>query len=244
MNLIKVKDYQEMSNEACKKVLEKMKELERPVLGLATGSTPVGMYERLIEEFKNNRISFKNVITFNLDEYVGLTKDNPASYHYFMMDKLFNHVDMPLENIHIPNGVAEDLQQECLRYEEMIREAGGIDLQILGIGLNGHIGFNEPGTKFTSRTHVVKLTESTRQANSRFFNSIDEVPTEAITMGIETIMESKEIILLVSGENKADTVARLLSGQITEEFPASVLHKHENVTVIADEAALRKCQLD
>lgn len=240
MNLIKVKNYQEMSNEACRKVLKKMKEVERPVLGLATGSTPIGLYERLIEEYRNNRVSFKNVVTFNLDEYVGLTKDNPASYYFFMMEKLFDHIDIPPENIHIPNGVADDLHQECVRYEEMIREAGQIDLQILGIGLNGHIGFNEPGTKFTSRTHVVKLTESTRKANSRFFNSIDEVPTEAITMGIETIMESKEIILLVSGENKAETVARLLNGEVSEDFPASILHKHKNVTVIADEAALKK----
>ncbi len=244
MNVIKVKDYQEMSKEACKIVVEKIKELDRPVLGFATGSTPIGLYQCLIEEYNKKNVSFQDVTTFNLDEYVGLAPDDPRSYYYFMMDQLFNHVDVPQENIHIPNGVTSDLEKECHDFEESIRKAGQIDLQILGIGPNGHIGFNEPGTKFSSRTHVVKLTESTRNANSRFFDSIEEVPTEAITMGIETILECKEIILLVSGENKAETVAQLLNGDITEDFPASALHKHNNVTVIADEAAMKYVNKD
>lgn len=239
MNVIKVKDYQEMSNTACTYVMEKIKELDGPVLGFATGSTPEGLYARLIEENKKKQVTFQNVTTFNLDEYVGLGPEDPMSYHYFMMDKLFNHVDVPSNNIHIPNGIAADPEQECRQYEESIRNAGYIDLQILGLGVNGHIGFNEPGTKFTSRTHVVQLTESTRNANARFFDSMDQVPTRAITMGIQSIMECKEVILLASGENKAEAVARLINGEVSEDFPASILHNHAHVTIIADEAALK-----
>lgn len=239
MNVIKVKDYQEMSNAACTYVIEKIKELDSPVLGFATGSTPEGLYARLIEENQKKQVTFQNVTTFNLDEYVGLGPEDPMSYNYFMMDKLFNHVDVPQNNIHIPNGIAADPEKECLDYEESIRNAGFIDLQILGLGVNGHIGFNEPGTSFTSRTHLVQLTESTRNANARFFGSIDQVPTRAITMGIESIMECKEIILLASGENKAEAVARLINGEVSEDFPASILHNHDHVTIIVDEAALK-----
>ncbi len=229
-----------MSRKACELVAETINTIEKPILGLATGSTPEGLYQCLINKHKEEQLSFRHVTTFNLDEYVGLGSENPNSYRYFMNGKLFQHIDIRKENTYVPNGSAENLEEECVSYEELIREHGGMDLQILGIGLNGHIGFNEPGTPFTSRTHIVELDESTRQANARFFDSLEEVPTHAITTGIGTIMESKKILLLISGENKADTVTRLVNGDISEDFPASILKEHPNVTIIADEAALSK----
>jgi glucosamine-6-phosphate deaminase len=240
LNIISTKDYQELSRKACELVAETINTIEKPILGLATGSTPEGLYQCIINKHKEEQLSFRQVTTFNLDEYVGLDSENPNSYRYFMNGKLFQHIDIRKENTYVPNGSAENLEKECISYEDLIREHGAIDLQILGIGLNGHIGFNEPGTPFTSRTHIVELDESTRQANARFFDSLEEVPTHAITTGIETIMESKKILLLISGENKADTVARLVNGDISEEFPASILKEHPNVTIIADEAALSK----
>ncbi|RKQ32517.1 glucosamine-6-phosphate deaminase [Oceanobacillus halophilus] len=241
MNIIKVKDYQEMSNRASMHLAEKIQKLDKPVIGLATGSTPEGMYQNLIEKNNKGELSFKDVTTFNLDEYVGLEKEDPNSYYFYMMDKFFNHIDVPKANVHLPNGAADDLEKECRDYEKLISDAGYVDVQVLGIGGNGHIAFNEPGTPFSSRTHVIDLDESTREANARFFNSMEEVPKQAITMGIETIMESKEIILLISGEKKADALARLIENEETsEDFPASVLRKHENVTIIADEAAMAK----
>ena len=237
MEIIKVKDYDALSEAACSFMVERINRIDHPVLGLATGSTPEGLYKRLIEKYKLGEVSFKNVKSFNLDEYVGLDKNDPNSYYYFMKTKLFDHVDIFMDNVRVPNGTADDLQQECQEHENAIRVAGGIDVQLLGIGANGHIGFNEPGTPFTSRTHVVDLEESTIKANSRFFNSIEEVPTQAISMGIETIMNSKEILLLVSGESKAEALAKLLNGEVTEEVPASVLKNHPKVTIIVDEAA-------
>lgn len=237
MEIIKVKDYDAMSEKACSIMLERINSLENPVIGLATGSTPEGMYKQLINQYNKGNVSFKNVKTFNLDEYVGLEKTDPNSYYYFMRNKLFDHVDISLDNVRIPNGVAKDLQKECKDYEEAIKDAGGIDIQLLGIGPNGHIGFNEPGTPFTSKTHVVDLEESTIQANSRFFNSIEEVPTQAVSMGIETIMSSNEILLLISGKSKAEAMVKLLSGDVTEAVPATILNKHPKVTVIVDEAA-------
>lgn len=238
MEIIKVKDYDAISEEACGFLVERINRLENPVLGLATGSTPEGLYKRIIEKFKQNKVSFKHVKSFNLDEYVGLEKDDPNSYYYFMKDRLFDHVDICLDNVRVPNGVALDLKQECEAHEAAIKAAGGIDVQMLGIGANGHIGFNEPGTPFTSRTQTVNLDESTIKANSRFFNSIEEVPTQAISMGIETIMHSNEILLLVSGENKAEALAKLINREVTEELPGSVLQNHAHITIIADEAAL------
>ncbi|KKE80254.1 glucosamine-6-phosphate deaminase [Bacilli bacterium] len=240
MKIIQVKDYQAMSEKACELIVERMQKLENPVLGLATGSTPEGLYKCLIKKNKEGKVSFKNTTTFNLDEYVGISKEDPNSYVYFMNDKLFDHVDIAKENVHLPSGLEKDMDQECENYEQMIRNAGGIDVQVLGIGVNGHIGFNEPGTPFTKPTHVVELTDSTREANARFFASKDEVPTHAISMGPKTIMQSKEILLLISGENKADAVAQLIEGDVDEQMPASILQKHDHVTVIADEAALSK----
>ncbi len=240
VEIIKVKDYEEMSEKAANIVIEHMKSLKRPVIGFATGSTPIGLYNCLVKKYQQKEVSFKHATTFNLDEYVGLPKENKNSYHYYMHENLFQHIDIQPENVHIPNGMAEDLEQECMTYDRLISK-NRIDIQILGLGLNGHIGFNEPGTSFKSRTHIVKLDQSTRKANARFFQSIDEVPTKAITMGIETIMESKKILLLVSGKKKADALARLLgNSDISEEFPASILRQHNDVTVIADEEALKK----
>ncbi|MFI8494823.1 glucosamine-6-phosphate deaminase [Peribacillus butanolivorans] len=238
MNIIKVQDYKEMSQSAANIVIRKVKENSKIKLGLATGGTPKGTYDTLIEDHMQNNTSYENVTSFNLDEYIGLDSNDPNSYHYYMDQSLFAHININNEQTYLPNGTADNLDKECTRFDKMIETLGGIDLQILGIGQNGHIGFNEPGTSFSSGTHVVALEESTRQANARYFDSIDEVPTHAITMGIATIMKSKEILLLISGEEKAETLKKLIHGEITEEFPASILKKHNNVTIIADQKAL------
>ncbi|MDF1510934.1 glucosamine-6-phosphate deaminase [Robertmurraya sp. DFI.2.37] len=238
MEFIKVNDYQAMSERACSIMIETINRIKNPVLGLATGSTPEGLYQKIIEKFNEGMVSFQDVTTFNLDEYVGLEREDVNSYYRYMKEKLFDHVDIKLERVHLPNGAATDLEGECQRYERQIQQAGKIDLQILGMGINGHIGFNEPGTPFSSRTHVVELAASTREANSRFFPTLDDVPTQALTMGIASIMESKEILLLVSGEQKAEAIARLAEGDISEDFPASILRNHPNVTVIVDEGAM------
>ncbi len=240
MEILKVKDYDQMSEKAADIVMEHLQGLDKPVLGLATGSTPEGLYRQLIKRNRAKEISFQNVITFNLDEYIGVKPEDKQSYHYYMNQHLFQHIDMDKRNVHIPNGTTRNEEEECKLYERQLMHVGPIDIQILGIGVNGHIGFNEPGTSFQSKTHVVELAESTRLANSRYFNSLDEVPTKAITMGIDTIMNSKTILLLVSGEKKAAAVKKLIDGEITEAFPASILQQHPKVYVIADEAALRE----
>ena len=209
------------------------------VLGLATGSTPVGLYKQLVEWYKKGDLDFSAVKTVNLDEYKGLSQDNDQSYYYFMHDNLFNHVDINEENVHIPTVSNDHLEDDCKIYNDMLNKVT-IDLQLLGIGGNGHIGFNEPGTHFDQETFVVKLTDKTRQDNKRFFNSLDEVPTHAITMGISNIMKAKKILMLISGVNKADTVVKLLKDDITTDFPASILHKHPDVTVIIDQDAYSK----
>lgn len=242
MKIVRVKDYDTLSDQACSYLVDRLKEEEHPVLGLATGSTPEGMYQRLIKKYQNKELSFANVTTFNLDEYVGLHKSNDQSYHYYMYEKLFSHIDIKRENIHIPDGTASDLELECVAFEKAIKEKGPIHVQVLGIGVNGHIGFNEPGTPFTSRTQIVKLTEITRQSNARFFNTFNEVPEKAITMGIGTIMESEQILLLVSGQNKADALARIIDGEVAEDSPASILQQHPDAIIIADEDALSKVQ--
>jgi glucosamine-6-phosphate deaminase len=239
MKIIRTENYAEMSLEAGKIIVDKIRSNPSLTLGLATGSTPKGVYDYLIQEHKENGTSYHQVKSVNLDEYIGLKAQDPNSYHYFMKQNLFNHLDISENQTHIPNGTASDLDKECLRYEQLIKELGGVDLQLLGIGQNGHIGFNEPGTSFRSRTHIVTLAENTREANSRFFNSLEEVPTHAITMGIASILESKEILLLVSGEKKAEALLKFMNGEISEEFPASALKYHQNVTVIADNDALK-----
>ncbi|MEH7381160.1 glucosamine-6-phosphate deaminase [Bacillus sp. JJ1533] len=238
MKVIAVKDFKEMSQFAAAMISHQVKEKPNSVLGLATGGTVVGTYEELIRDHKQNKTSYENIQTVNLDEYLGIDKDHPNSYHHFMMENLFSHININQDNIHIPNGLANNYEEESIKYEKVISDLGGVDLQLLGIGVNGHIGFNEPGTPFDSATHVVELEESTRQANMRFFNSIEEVPTHAVTMGISTIMNSKKILLLVSGKTKAEILEKVINEDITETIPATVLKNHPDVTIIADEEAL------
>lgn len=238
MKIIKTKNYEELSKIGAELLMEELLKLERPVIGLATGSTPEGLYSEVINFHKKTNHSFENVISFNLDEYIGLAEEDENSYHYYMNDKLFNHINIPFNQAHVPNGMANDLDSECTRYEEAIRDSGGIDIQLLGLGVNGHIGFNEPGTSFDSRTQIIKLDKSTRNANAHFFSLGGEVPAQAISMGIKSIMDTKKVILLVSGKNKAYALKKLLAGEVTEEFPATILHEHNDVTVIADEEAL------
>lgn len=238
MNIIEVKNYQDMSKAAADYIITKVQQSPNLILGLATGGTPVGTYQCLVEDHQQNKTSYRNVKTFNLDEYAGLSKENPHSYHSYMNEHLFSHIDIESTNTHIPSGKIETIHAEPEAYEELIKQACGIDLQILGIGQNGHIGFNEPGTPFASNSHIVELAPSTIEANARFFETPDQVPTKAITMGINTIMKSKEILLLVSGENKREALSQLLDGKISEDFPASALLNHPNVVIIADEAAL------
>lgn len=236
--LITADNYEEMSAIAARRIIETVRKNPNAVLGLATGSTPEGLYQNLIEDHKKNGTSYKNIKSVNLDEYIGLDRNDKNSYFTFMKEKLFNSIDIPLENTNVPNGMASDIENEAKQYDEHIKELGGVDIQVLGIGHNGHIGFNEPGTPFSVKTHVIELAESTRQANSRYFNSLEDVPTHAITMGIQSIMDSKEILLLISGASKAEALKRLIYGEISEDFPASALRLHQKVTIIADKDAL------
>jgi glucosamine-6-phosphate deaminase len=237
MNIVKVKDYDEMSLKAAEILTEKVRRNPSINLGLATGGTPVGLYKQLAEDHQTNHTSYQQVKTFNLDEYVGLAGDHPNSYRHFMDKQLFRHIDINRKNTYVPLGDTDDPGQQCADYENVLKQHGGVDLQILGIGCNGHIGFNEPGTSFQSETHIVELAPSTREANARFFNSLEEVPTHAITMGIASILRSKEILLLISGEKKRNALYQLLQGEVSENFPASILRTHPCVTIIADEAA-------
>lgn len=237
MKIIICANEQELDRKAAEELANHIRRNPDTVVGLATGGTPVGMYKQLIDMHKNEGLDFSRAITFNLDEYVGIPYDHPCSYHAYMNDNLFDHVNISRDNINIPDGLSESLEQACTEYEEKIKSVGGIDIQILGIGHNGHIGFNEPGTPFDSITSVVELTASTREANSRFFDSIDDVPTHAVSMGIKTIMHAKKIVLLAKGADKADAMAKALYGPVTTDVPASVLQLHPNVTVFVDEGA-------
>jgi len=239
MRIIIAKDYEALSRRAAILLAGQIILKPDSVLGLATGSTPVGTYHHLVSLYSEGLVDFSDIITFNLDEYYGLAPDNKFSYSWFMEEHLFKHVNNKPENVHIPNGLAQDVKAECQEYEQMIRQAGGIDLQLLGIGRNGHIGFNEPDLKFETQTHLVELDEETIAVNSRFFDSADQVPRHAISMGIKTIMQSRRIILLASGAEKAQVVQEMAYGSITPNVPASVLQLHPDVTVIADREAAR-----
>ena len=235
IKIIRVKD----AEEASEKAFEVMKEFIKPgkVLGLATGSTPLGLYARMIKDHKENGTSYKDIRTFNLDEYVGLPISHPESYYAFMHRNLFDQLDIPEENTHVPSGLGEDLEAQARKYDEMIDETP-VDIQLLGIGSDGHIAFNEPGTPFDSGTHVTDLAESTIKDNCRFFdNDISKVPTQAVTQGIGTIMKAKNILLIATGANKAKAVKEMLEGPVDESCPASILQKHDNVTIIIDEPA-------
>lgn len=239
MKVVVVANFDSMSAEVAKIVYGQISKKPHSVLGLATGSSPLGVYKLLVEYHKMGT-DFSKVTTFNLDEYVGLRPDHPQSYRWYMEENFFSKVNIKKEQTFIPNGLAEDLEAECLRYEDLIKQAGGIDLQLLGIGSNGHIGFNEPGSEFGTITRVVDLAESTIKDNSRFFESIDEVPTQAISMGIKTIMQAKEIILMASGGSKADAIYAAVYGPVTTEVPASVLQLHPAATLVVDQAAASK----
>ncbi len=240
MRIIEASDYKDMSRKAANIISAQMILKPDCVLGLATGSTPVGLYEQLVDWYKKGDLDFSGISTVNLDEYKGLNRENDQSYYYFMHDHLFNHVNVRPECTNVPNGMEPDSEKECRRYEELIDSLGGVDLQLLGLGHNGHIGFNEPAPVFEKVTHCVDLTESTIEANKRFFASAEEVPKQAYTMGIGTIMKAKRILVVVSGEDKAEIVAKAFSGDVTPEVPASILQMHQDVTVVADKAALSR----
>ncbi len=238
MRIYRATDYKDMSRKAANIISAQVIMKPNCVLGLATGSSPIGTYEQLVEWYKKGDLDFSEVKTANLDEYKGLDRTNDQSYYYFMNDHLFSKVNIDMANVNIPNGMEPDAEKECARYEAKIHSLGGVDLQLLGLGHNGHIGFNEPNSEFDKVTHCVDLTESTIEANKRFFASIDDVPRQAYTMGIKTIMQAKKILIVVSGEDKAEIVKKAFFGPITPEVPASVLQLHNDVTLVGDAAAL------
>ena len=236
MKVIKVKNYEEMSEEALKVMLSVVSENPNAVLGLATGSTPLGLYAKMAQDHRENGTSYANCRAVNLDEYVGLDASSDQSYVYFMRENLFKNIDIKLENTHIENGTAADKEAECARYNALLNVLRQ-DLPLLGIGANGHIAFNEPGTAFDSVTHIVDLAESTIKDNSRLFISIDEVPRQAFTMGLSNIMNAKKVLILANGEGKANAVRELVKGEAREEVPATVLQSHPDCILICDEAA-------
>lgn len=238
MKIYKAKDYADMSRKAANILSAQVIMKPDCVLGLATGSTPIGVYNQLVEWYNKGDIDFAQVRTVNLDEYCGLSPDNVHSYAYFMRKYLFDRVNISLSNTNIPDGLAENGELECIRYDKVIQKLGGVDMQLLGLGHDGHIGFNEPEEAFEKSTHVAVLKPETRQANQRFFGEGEEVPTQAITMGIKSIMQARKILLIVSGEDKAAILARALEGPVTPRIPASILQLHNDVTVVADTAAL------
>ncbi len=241
MKIIKAKDYLDMSKKAANIVAAQITLKSNSILGLATGSTPEGLYAELVSMYKNGDIDFSDITSFNLDEYKDLAPDHDQSYRYYMNKNLFDLVNIEKSNTNLPNGLENDSEKECIRYENAIDKSGGIDLQILGLGLNGHVGFNEPNSKFDKSTHCVKLTQSTLDANSRFFdNDISKMPHYAYTMGIGTIMKAKKILLVVNGKAKSNILFEALNGPITPEVPASILQLHKNLYVVADEEALSK----
>ncbi|QDX91229.1 glucosamine-6-phosphate deaminase [Brevibacillus laterosporus] len=236
MRVIVSENYQELSKKAAEIMAEQLKQKPTSVLGLATGSTPIGMYKELISMYQAGNIDFSKISTFNLDEYVGLTADHDQSYSYFMWDNLFSHVDIKKEQTNIPSGMFSDAKVECTRYEKAMKEAGGIDIQILGIGHNGHIGFNEPDQAFTLSTHVVELAPETIEANARFFNNKSEVPKQAVTMGIGGIMKARHVLLIVNDKSKAEAVRHLFTGTVDPQVPVSILQLHPNLTLLVDRA--------
>ena len=237
---VKIKSKENIAIEVANIFINQVNENPKSVLGFATGSTPLGVYAKLIEAYNNGLVSFKQVTSFNLDEYVGLDGTHEQSYRYFMDHNLFDHIDIDKAKTHVPSGVGDDIVAQAQAYDVAIEEAGGIDLQILGLGSDGHIAFNEPGTPFKSLTHVAKLAESTIKDNSRFFESLSDVPKEAVTMGLESIMRAKKIVLIATGASKADAVRDLLLGVYTEKVPATVLRTHPDVTIYLDKEAASK----
>ena len=239
MRIIVCDNYEEVSKKAAQMILSQVTLKPNSVLGLATGSTPVGMYKNLVKMNQNGDIDFSEVSTFNLDEYYKLPRTNDQSYYYFMHQNLFNHIDINSKNIHIPDGMTKNIEQECERYDEAIKDAGGIDIQVLGIGNNAHIGFNEPTINFEKGTHLVQLEDSTIEANSRFFENIEEVPKKAVTMGVGAIFKSKKIMLLACGEGKSEAIYNTVYGKVVPEVPASILQFHNDIVLILDKDAAK-----
>lgn len=239
MRLIIVKNYDEMSKVGAEEMAAVVKANPKAILGLATGGTPEGMYKELIKMNKDGEIDFKDITSVNLDEYVGLSGEHPQSYRYFMNTHLLDHINIDKKRTFVPNGLAEDVNEEGRKYDAMIDELGGIDIQLLGVGTNGHIAFNEPDGNLVAGTHLTGLTQSTIDSNARYFESADEVPKTAVTMGLGQIMKSKKIILLASGENKAEAMKELFSGKISTSCPVTMLQMHNDVTVVLDEEAAK-----
>lgn len=242
MKIIKTADYNEMSKVAANIIAAQIILKPNSVLGLATGSSPIGTYKELISKYENGDIDFSDITTVNLDEYKGMPRTNEQSYYYFMNDNLFDHVNIDKSRTHVPNGMAEDAELECKEYEKLVKSVGGVDLQLLGLGRNGHIGFNEPSEEFAKETHCVDLTESTIEANKRFFASADDVPRQAFSMGIGTIMAAKKIVVVVSGADKAEAVKNAFTGPVTPNVPGSILQFHGDVTVVCDTEAFAELE--
>jgi glucosamine-6-phosphate deaminase len=238
MRIYRAKDYDDMSRKAANIISAQIILKPDCVLGLATGSTPIGAYKQLVEWYNKGDLDFSEVTTVNLDEYKGLPRDNDQSYYYFMRENLFKHVNIPEGRSFLPDGTEPDSEKACRRYNEIIHQVGGIDLQLLGLGQNGHIGFNEPDDHFSLETHCVDLTPSTIEANKRFFEKKEDVPRQAYTMGIKTIMQAKRVLLVASGKEKAQALRDAVYGPVTPALPASILQYHKNVYIVADEAAL------
>ena len=237
MRILVLDNYEEMSKKAALMIASQVMLKPDSVLGLATGDTPLGMYKELIALYNKKEVDFNEVRTFNLDEYYGINRENTQSYYNYMINNLFNSINVNRKNINVPDGMAKDIETSCRGYENKIKEVGGIDMQVLGIGGNGHIGFNEPNVTFEAETHLVNLNEQTIEANSRFFKSIKDVPVKAISMGIKTIMNSRKIILIANGLNKAEAIERAVKGKINPNIPASILQLHNDVTIIIDKKA-------
>ncbi|HPO27788.1 MAG TPA: glucosamine-6-phosphate deaminase [Petrotogaceae bacterium] len=237
MKILVCKDYEELSRKSAEIIVSQVNQKKDSVLGLATGGTPVGMYQELVKSYREGKVDFGKVITFNLDEYYGVDPKNVNSYHYYMNTNFFDHVNIDRKSINIPNGMSKDIEKECREYDEKIQSLGGIDLQILGVGLNGHIGFNEPARELMSTTHITDLTKETINANARFFEDISQVPTKAITVGMATILRSKKIVVLINGKNKSKIFDKITGKKITTQIPATLLQLHPDVTIVVDEQA-------
>ncbi|MCI1666038.1 MAG: glucosamine-6-phosphate deaminase [Atopobiaceae bacterium] len=241
MKIIHAKDYADMSRKAANIISARVILQPDCILGLATGTSPIGAYQQLIKWYEKGDVDFAQVRTYNLDEYRGLSHEDPQSYHYFMHENLFDHINIDPANVHVPDGSNPDAAEACATYDKLVAEAGFCDLQLLGIGRNGHIGFNEPDDAFSKGTHCVDLTESTIEANSRLFDNADDVPRQAYTMGVQTIMHARSILMIASGADKAQAVHDMCFGPVTPRVPASILQLHTNCVVVADEAALADC---
>jgi len=243
MEIVICPTYEDLSKKAAQVIADVIRAKPNAILGGATGSSPVGLYKELIRMHKEEGLDFSKITTFNLDEYVGLPPDHPQSYYYFMFEQLFSHVNIPKQNVHVPSGIAEDIEAHCAQYEQQIKEAGGVDIQILGLGSDGHVAFNEPGSSLASRTRKVTLAEPTINDNTRFFDKKEDVPVHAVSMGVGTILEARRLLMVVNGKNKAEALAAAVEGPVTCMCTASALQLHPDSIVFADEEAASKLKM-